>query len=71
MVQVSFLRGFEMMLMQLNKKSTERADIVIRPQTGNLSMFEGKERAKIIQAGEEATKKALPAIKELLQKGSA
>lgn len=63
----TFLRSFEMMLLKLYDNSAKHADVVIRPDTGNLNMFEEKGRERIIRAGEVAAYKMLPTIKKLMR----
>lgn len=63
-----FLRGFDMMLNQLNDYSAAAAQIVIKPKLDEANMFDGTKRAELMRAGEMATYKALPAIKRLLLK---
>jgi NTE family protein len=62
------MRGFSMMLLQLTEDSAHDADIIIHPDTGDISMFEGAGREKIILSGEMATEKEIPAIQRLLRK---
>jgi NTE family protein len=61
-----FLKGVEMMLMRLNYYSAAEAQVVITPQPEDIGMFDGSKRSEIVKAGENATRKALPAIKKLL-----
>jgi NTE family protein len=61
-----FLRGFDMMLMQLNDYTAAKAQVIIRPAPGDINMFDGSQRAALIEAGEKAAEKALPQIKHLL-----
>lgn len=63
-----FLRGFDMMLMQLNNFTAAKADIVIRPEPDNIDMFDGSKRDYLMRTGQEATQKVLPEIKKLLAK---
>jgi NTE family protein len=61
-----FLRGFDMMLLQLSEYSARGADVVIVPEVGDINMFADSGRAASMDAGMDATRKALPAIKKLL-----
>jgi NTE family protein len=60
------MRGFSMMLLQLTENSAQNADVIIHPDTGDISMFEGAGRETLIQSGEVATEKEIPAIKKIL-----
>ena len=62
----NFLRGFNMMLLQLSKYSAQDANIIITPETGDIDMFEDAGRAESMRAGEVATAKQISAIKKLL-----
>jgi NTE family protein len=62
-----FLRGFDLMLLQLNKYSAQEADVIITPQTGDIDMFEQNGRGDLMQKGEIAAEQAIPAIKRLLK----
>jgi NTE family protein len=61
-----FLRGFAMMLTKLTEDSAQHADVIIRPEFGEIDMFEGNQRKQIMLDGEKAAEKAIPAIKKLL-----
>lgn len=61
-----FLKGFDMMLMQLNEYSAEHAQVIIRPQPSEIDMFDGSNRMDVIKSGEVAARQALPLIKKLL-----
>lgn len=60
------LKSVEMMLLQLNNYSAAQADVMIQPKPLDIGMFDGQKRKRLIKAGEEATRTALPAIKKLL-----
>jgi NTE family protein len=61
-----FLRGFDMMLLQLSQYSAQGANVVIVPDVGDINMFADSGRAASMNAGMKAARKALPAIKKLL-----
>lgn len=63
-----FLRGFYIMLLKLHGASAQGADVVISPKFGHVDMFQEEGRKEIIEAGEAATRKALPSIKRLLKR---
>jgi NTE family protein len=61
-----FLRGFDLMLLQLTKYSAQKADVIITPDTGYIDMFEKDNRANLMHKGEIAAERAMPQIKKLL-----
>lgn len=61
-------RGIDMMLTSLNDYSASQANVIIRPQQAEISMFDGSKRADLIRAGEVAAQKVMPQIKRLLAK---
>jgi len=63
-----FLRGFDMMLLQLNQECAHQANVVISPKISGISMFDGAQRIKIMHAGTLAAQAAIPQIKRLLVK---
>lgn len=60
------MRSMTMMMTQLNDYSASQADVIIRPQQGEVSMFDGSQRKETIHSGEVAARKVLPEIKRLL-----
>ena len=64
------LRSVQVMLNQLNNYSVAQADIIIRPEELEISMFDGSRRRELIYAGEVAAKKVIPQIKALLLKNN-
>lgn len=60
------MRSMTMMMTQLNVYSASQADVIIRPQREEISMFDGSKRKELIYSGEVAAKKVLPQIKRLL-----
>lgn len=46
----------------------QRADVIIRPEIGELSTFDDQNHEKMYQAGRQAALQAIPAIKELLER---
>ncbi len=62
------IRSIYIMLEELNKVSSSKADIIIKPQyRGPLSFdMSREEKIKLIQIGEEETKKIIPLLKMLI-----
>jgi NTE family protein len=61
-----FLRGFDLMLINLTRYSAQGADVIIAPDMGDINMFEDSQRPVLMHEGEVAAKRAIPAIKKLL-----
>ncbi len=53
--------------MHISDSSLRGADIVIRPSVGDASVFDINDRTQLIKAGEQAAKRALPQIKQLMR----
>ena len=62
------IRSIYIMLEELNEVSSSKADIIIKPQyRGPLSFdMSREEKIKLIQIGEEETKKIIPLLKKLI-----
>ena len=62
-------RSVYIMLEELNRISSNKADIVIEPQYRGNTRFnmEQEERLKLIRLGEEETKKIIPLLKSLIE----
>lgn len=61
------LRTYNIMQLKLGKYSSKNADIVIEPEIGEMEMFDGSGREKVMLSGEIATNKVLAQIKKLLK----
>jgi len=61
-----FIKSFDMMVLQLNDFSAEHAQVIIRPEPKDISMFDGSKGGDLIKEGEMAAEKALPTIRKLL-----
>lgn len=63
-----FMRGFSMMLAKLSNYSAAGADVIIRPNIGDVGMFDGSERKQTIDLGYQMAMNKMAAIKQLLKK---
>ena len=60
------LRAYEVSMSTINMHSDLEADVVIRPQTRNVSLLQFTKGPQLVVAGREAVEQALPALRELL-----
>lgn len=60
-------RGYHISWLQLARLAEEAANIVIRPNVGDVGTFDISKKNKLFREGERAAKRALPAIKALLK----
>ena len=60
------LRAYEVSMSTINMHSDLEADVVIRPQTRNVSLLQFTKGPQLVAAGREAVEQALPALRELL-----
>jgi len=67
-VSILYRSIYIIMLGELNEVSSSKADIIIKPQyRGPLSFdMTREEKIKLIQIGEEETKKIIPLLKKLI-----
>jgi NTE family protein len=62
-----FLRGFDLMLINLTRYSAQDANVIIIPKLGDINMFEDAQRPALMREGELAAEKSIPEIKKLLR----
>jgi len=59
------LRAYEVSMSTINMHSDLEADVVIRPQTRNVSLLQFSKGPQLVTAGREAVEQSLPALREL------
>jgi len=69
MVEV-LVQTLNVMARQMTRGQAELADVLIRPQVGQLWMLDFKDARKCIDAGVDAGERALPAIRALLSQAN-
>src|ERR1700730_16672569 len=59
------LRAYEISVSTINMHSDLEADVVIRPQTRDVSLLQFAKGPQLVAAGREAVEELLPALREL------
>lgn len=60
-------RGYHISWLQLAKLAEQRANIVIRPNVGNIGTFDISKKYQLFQEGEKAARRALPMILRMMK----
>lgn len=62
------IQTFNIMGSEINKYKAEEADVVIRPDVGGLGIIDFSQKDYLILQGERAARKAIPAIREAIER---